>query len=189
MPANEITDLDPAEVFLHRKVANLVVHSDLNALRTIQHAVEHLFVKPIVVVGHHGCAGVRVALRGLRIGPAAHWLDHLPPEQQEDMLCEMNVIEQPGNVTLSTVTQDAWARGQPVAVHGWTHGLKDGLPKDLGLTMQAHTELADAFARALKRYPRDDSAGLVRATHQHHEFLAAEAEQVFMTAQATAHQA
>ena len=172
VPANEITGLDPGEVFVHRNVANLVVHSDLNALSTIQFAVEHLKVRHIMVVGHYGCAGVRAALRGLRIGLADNWLrhvqdvrlrhrgrlDHLPPEQQEDVLCEMNVIEQVGNVALSTVIQDAWVRGQPVAVHGWVYGLKDGLLKDLGVTMQAHTEVVDVFARALKRYPRGDSA-------------------------------
>jgi carbonic anhydrase len=168
VPANEITGLDPGEVFVHRNVANLVVHSDLNALSTIQFAVEHLKVRHIMVVGHYGCAGVRAALRGLRIGLADNWLrhvqdvrlrhrkrlDHLPESQQEDILCEMNVIEQVGNVALSTVIQDAWARGQRVAVHGWVYGLKDGLLKDLDVTMHQPGEVVDVFARALKRYPR-----------------------------------
>jgi carbonic anhydrase len=168
VPANEITGLDPGEVFVHRNVANVVVHSDLNALSTIQFAVEHLKVEHIMVVGHYGCAGVRAAMRGIRVGLADNWLrhvqdvrlrhrkrlDHLPTEQQEDVLCEMNVIEQVGNVALSTVIQDAWARGQQVAVHGWVYGLRDGLLKDLGVTMDRPDAVVDVFGSALKRYPR-----------------------------------
>ncbi len=168
VPANEITGLDPGEVFVHRNVANVVVPSDLNALSTIQFAVEHLKVEHIFVVGHYGCAGVRAALRGVRVGLADNWLrhvhdvrlrhrkrlDHLPPEQQEDILCEMNVIEQVGHVALSTVLQDAWARGQKVAVHGWVYGLRDGLLKDLGVTMDDPATVVRVFADAFKRYPR-----------------------------------
>jgi len=168
VPANEIIGLDPGEVFVHRNVANVVVHSDLNALSTIQFAVEHLKVRHIIVVGHYGCAGVRAAMRGLRVGLADNWLrhvhdvrlrhrkrlDHLPPEQQEDILCEMNVIEQVGNVALSTVLQDAWGRGQKIAVHGWVYGLKDGLVKDLEVTMDRPDTVVDVFAAAFKRYPR-----------------------------------
>jgi carbonic anhydrase len=168
VPANEITGLDPGEVFVHRNVANLVVHSDLNALSTIQFAVEHIKVEHIMVVGHYGCAGVRAALRGTRVGLADNWLrhvqdvrmrhrkriDHLPPAEQEDILCEMNVIEQVGNVAMSTVLQDAWARKQNVAVHGWVYGLKDGLLKDLHVTMSQPDEVVSVFGAALKRYPR-----------------------------------
>ncbi len=168
VPANEITGLDPGEVFVHRNVANVVVHSDLNALSTIQFAVEHLKVKHIMVVGHYGCAGVRAAMRGIRIGLADNWLrhvqdvrlrhrkrlDHLPEDEQEDILCEMNVIEQVGNVALSTVMQDAWARGQDVAVHGWVYGLRDGLLKDLQVTMDRSETVVEVFGNALKRYPR-----------------------------------
>jgi carbonic anhydrase len=168
VPANEITGLDPGEVFVHRNVANLVVHSDLNALSTIQFAVEHLKVEHIIVVGHYGCAGVRAALHGARVGLADNWLrhlqdvrlrhrkrlEHLPPQQQEDILCEMNVIEQVGNVALSTVVQDAWARGQKVAVHGWVYGLKDGLLKNLHVTMDRTDTVVEVFAAAIKRYPR-----------------------------------
>ena len=171
VPANEITGLDPGEVFVHRNVANVVVHSDLNALSTIQFAVEHLKVKHIIVVGHYGCAGVRAAMRGIRIGLADNWLrhvqdvrlrhrkrlDHLPPAEQEDILCEMNVIEQVGNVALSTVLQDAWARGQAVSVHGWVYGLKDGLLKNLHVTMDRPDAVVAVFATALKRYPRGAS--------------------------------
>ena len=168
VPANEITGLDPGEVFVHRNVANVVVHSDLNALSTVQFAVEHLKVEHIFVVGHHGCAGVKAAMRGIRVGLADNWLrhvqdvrlrhrkrlDHLPPEQQEDVLCEMNVIEQVGNVALSTVIQDAWARGQEVTIHGWVYGLRDGLLKDLQVTMDRPETVVDVFSAALKRYPR-----------------------------------
>ena len=168
VPANEITGLDPGEVFVHRNIANVVVHSDLNALSTIQFAVEHLKVEHIMVVGHYGCAGVRAALQGTRIGLADNWLrhirdlklrhrkriDHLPPEQQEDVLCEINVIEQAGNVALSTVMQDAWERGQKVTVHGWVYGLRDGLLKDLQVSMDAPETVMEAFRTAIKRYPR-----------------------------------
>ena len=172
VPANELTGLDPGEVFVHRNVANLVVHSDLNALSTIQFAVDSLKVEHIVVVGHYGCGGVRAALRGTRVGLADNWLrhvqdvrlrhrgrlQHLSPEQQEDTLCEMNVIEQVGNVALSTVLQDAWARGQAVAVHGWVYRLHDGLLKDLHVTMDRPETVVDVFATALKRYPRGPAA-------------------------------
>jgi carbonic anhydrase len=171
VPANELTGLDPGEVFVHRNVANVVVHSDLNALSTIQFAVEHLKVEHIIVVGHYGCAGVRAAMRGIRVGIADNWLrhvqdvrlrhrkriDHLPPEEQEDVLCEMNVIEQVGNVALSTVLQDAWARGQKIAVHGWVYRLRDGLLKNLEVTMDRPDTIVKVFGAALKRYPRVSS--------------------------------
>ena len=173
VPANEITGLDPGEVFVHRNVANVVVHSDLNALSTIQFAVEHLKVEHIIVVGHYGCAGVRAALHGIRVGLADNWLrhvqdvrlrhrkrlDHLPQSEQENILCEMNVIEQVGNVALSTVLQDAWARGQKVAVHGWVYGLRDGLLKNLEVTMDRPETVVQVFGAALKRYPRMAAVG------------------------------
>lgn len=168
VPANQITGLDPGEVFVHRNVANLVVPSDLNALSTIQFAVEHLSIEHILVVGHYGCAGVRAALHGTRVGLADNWLrhvqdirlrhrrrlDHLPNAKQEEALCEMNVIEQVGNVALSTVVQDAWARGHSLAVHGWVYGLGDGLLVNLGVTMDRPETVVDVYKAALKRYPR-----------------------------------
>lgn len=168
VPANEITGLDPGEVFVHRNIANVVVHSDLNALSVIQFAVDHLKVEHIMVVGHYGCGGVLAALRGTRVGLADNWLrhvhdvklrhrqriDHLTVAEQEDVLCEMNVIEQVGNVALSNVMQDAWGRGQKVAVHGWCYGLKDGLVKDMGVSMQASNDVVNVFRNAFKRYPR-----------------------------------
>ena len=168
VPANEITGLDPGEVFVHRNVANLVVHSDLNALSVIQFAVDALKVEHIMVVGHYGCGGVLAAARGTRIGLVDNWLrhvqdvrlrhrqrlNHLPQGQAEDVLCELNVIEQVGNVALSNVMQDAWSRGQKVWVHGWIYGLSDGLVKDLHVTMGGASEVVDVFRQAVKRYPR-----------------------------------
>ena len=172
VPANQVIGLAPGEVFVHRNVANLVVHSDLNALSVIQFAVDHLKVEHIMVVGHYGCGGVLATLRGVRVGLADNWLrhvhdvkmrhrsrlDHLSVPEQEDVLCEMNVIEQVGNVALTNVIQDAWARGQKVTVHGWCYGLKDGLVKDLGVSMSHPGEVMDQFRTALKRYPRGAAA-------------------------------
>ena len=168
VPANEIIGLDPGEIFVHRNVANVVVHSDLNALSVIQFAVDHLKVEHIIVVGHYGCGGVLATLRGTRVGLADNWLrhvhdvkvrhrqrlDHLPVHVQEDVLCEMNVIEQVGNVALSNVMQDAWSRGQKVTVHGWCYGLKDGLVNDLKVSMSRPEEVMPVFRAAFKRYPR-----------------------------------
>ena len=168
VPANEITGLDPGEVFVHRNVANVVVHSDLNALSVVQYAVDVLKVEHILVVGHYGCGGVLATLRGARVGLVDNWLrhvhdvklrhrrrlDHLSVPEQEDVLCEMNVIEQVGNVALANVVQDAWARGQKLSVHGWCYGLKDGLVKDLNVTMSQPAEVVDVFRNAIRRYPR-----------------------------------
>ncbi|MBY0467243.1 MAG: carbonic anhydrase, partial [Burkholderiales bacterium] len=139
--------------------------------------VDHLKVEHIMVVGHYGCGGVLAALRGTRVGLADNWLrhvydvklrhrsriEHLPTAQMEDVMCEMNVIEQVGNVAMSNVLQDAWSRGQNVSVHGWCYGLKDGLAKDLGVTMSNASEVVNVFRSAIKRYPRDLSAA-VRAS-------------------------
>ena len=168
VPANQITGLDPGEVFVHRNVANVVVHSDLNALSVIQYAVDALKVEHIMVVGHYGCGGVLAATRGTRVGLADNWLrhvqdvrlrhrqrlNHLPQEELESVMCEMNVIEQVGNVALSNVMQDAWSRGQNVTVHGWIYGLDNGLVKDLGVSMNNASEVVNVFRNAFKRYPR-----------------------------------
>jgi carbonic anhydrase len=159
--------LDPGEVFVHRNVANVVVHSDLNALSVIQFAVDSLKVEHIMVVGHYSCGGVLAAARGTRIGLADNWLrhvqdvrlrhrqrlNHLPQAQLEDAMCEMNVIQQVGNVAMSNVMQDAWGRGQKVAVHGWIYGISDGLVKNLEVTMSGSHEVGDIFRKAFKRYP------------------------------------
>jgi carbonic anhydrase len=171
VPANEIVGLDPGEVFVHRNVANVVVPSDLNALSVIQFAVEHLRVEHIMVVGHYGCGGVIAAARGTRIGLVDNWLrhvqdvrlrhrqrlNHLPQAELEDVLCEMNVLEQVGNVALSNVMQDAWARGQKIQVHGLIYGLSDGLLKDLHVSMSHSAEVVDVFRNAFKRYPRQNA--------------------------------
>jgi carbonic anhydrase len=172
VPANEITGLAPGEVFVHRNVANVVAHSDLNALSVIQFAIDHLKVEHIIVVGHYGCGGVLAALRGTRLGLVDNWLRHVQDvklrhrnrlvhlcrQDQENTLCEMNVIEQVGNVALTNVMQDAWARGQSVSIHGWVYGLRDGLIKDLDVTMSKPDEIVSVFGNAIKRYPRADSS-------------------------------
>jgi len=165
VPANQITGLEPGEVFVHRNVANIVVHSDLNALSAIQFAVERLKVEHIMVVGHYGCSGVQAALEGARIGLADNWLQHikttrerhrtliegLPQDQRADALCDLNVIEQVVNVCVSTVMLDAWARGQKVTVHGWAFGVHDGLIQDLGLRVSGGDSLDGLYLAALER--------------------------------------
>jgi carbonic anhydrase len=149
VPANQITGLEPGEVFVHRNVANVVVHSDLNALSTIQFAVEMLKVEHVMVVGHYGCGGVQAALDNVRIGLADNWIRHiqdvrdrhrpllnsLSETKRLDALVQLNVIEQVVNVCQSTVLQDAWARGQQINVHGWVYGVHDGLLQDLHITV------------------------------------------------------
>ncbi len=165
VPANQISGLEPGEVFVHRNVANIVVHSDLNALSAIQFAVERLKVEHIMVVGHYGCSGVQAALEGARIGLADNWLQHikstrdrhrtliegLPENQRADALCDLNVIEQVVNVCVSTVMLDAWARGQKVTVHGWAFGVHDGLLQDLGLRVSGGDSLDGLYLAALER--------------------------------------
>ena len=161
VPANQITGLEPGEVFVHRNVANIVVHSDLNALSAIQFAVERLKVEHIMVVGHYGCGGVQAALDGARIGLADNWirhiqdvrhrhrqlLDSLSDSVRADALCDLNVIEQVVNVCVSTVMVDAWAKGQKVSIHGWAFGVHDGLLQDLKMTISDPVQL-DALYRA-----------------------------------------
>jgi len=172
VPANQVIGLAPGEVFVHRNIANVVVHSDLNALSVMQFAVDVLKVEHIMVVGHYGCGGVLAALHDTRVGLADNWLRHvhdvkmrhrgrlmhLCQHEQEDVLCEMNVIEQVGNVAQTNIVKDAWARGQPLSVHGWCYGLKDGLVKDLGVSMSRQNEVVDVYREALKRYPRGGNA-------------------------------
>ncbi len=150
VPANEIVGLAPGELFVHRNVANVVVHADLNCLSVIQFAVDVLHVKHVIVCGHHGCGGVRAAVRNDRVGLADNWLRHVQDvrmkhqaeldaiadeKAREDRLCELNVAEQVNNVCQTTVVRDAWARGQSLAVHGWVYDLRDGLLQDLGITV------------------------------------------------------
>ena len=168
VPAEEVTGTQPGEIFTHRNIANLVHHTDLNLLSVLSFAVEYLKVNHIIVCGHYGCGGVIAAARGTRIGLVDNWLrhvqdvrlrhrqrlNHLPQAELEDVLCEMNVLEQVGNVALSNVMQDAWARGQKIQVHGFIYGLSDGLLKDLHVSMSHSAEVVDVFRNAFKRYPR-----------------------------------
>ncbi len=163
VPANQITGLEPGEVFVHRNIANVVVHSDLNALSTIQFAVEMLKVEHVMVVGHYGCGGVQAALNNVRIGLADNWIRHIqdvrdrhrqllhamPESRRLDALVELNVIEQVVNVCQSTVLQDAWSRGQQVSVHGWVYGVHDGLLQDLHITVAGLDGLESLYQAAI----------------------------------------
>ena len=145
VPANQITGLEPGEVFVHRNVANVMVHTDLNALSAVQYAVDMLEVEHVIVCGHYGCGGVQAALDNVRIGLADNWIRHIqdvrdkhnalidaaPKQHQLAMLCELNVIEQVINVCRSTVVKDAWQRSHEIMVHGWIYGVHDGLLVDL----------------------------------------------------------
>lgn len=151
VPANEIVGLDPGELFVHRNIANVVVHTDFNCLSVLQFAIDVLHVEHVMVVGHYGCSGIRRALSGGMDGVADNWLRHIEDVQRryvallagldahvaEDLMCELNVLEQQRNVCRTNVVRDAWARGQAVTVHGWVYGLKDGLLKDLGWSVDA----------------------------------------------------
>ena len=164
VPANQIIDMAPGEVFVHRNIANVVVHTDLNCLSVLQFAVDVLKVRHILVVGHYGCGGVHAALTHRRLGLADNWVRHVADVaekhgarlaplgdegRQHDRLCELNVLEQVVNVSQTTILQDAWARGQEVTVHGWVYRLDDGLVRDLGLHVDGTTALAEAYPRAL----------------------------------------
>jgi carbonic anhydrase len=167
VPANELLGLLPGDVFVHRNVANLIVHSDLNCLSVLQFAIERLGVKHVIVCGHYGCSGVHAALTGRRIGLADNWLRHvqdvsqkhgrylgevMPERARHDRLCELNVLEQVVNVCQTTIVQDAWERGQSLTVHSWIYGVQDGLLRDLGVTVSAADELAAKLQAGLAVY-------------------------------------
>ena len=163
VPANQITGLEPGEVFVHRNVANVVVPTDLNCLSTVQYAVDVLGVQHLMVVGHYGCGGVLAALNNTRVGLADNWIRHiqdvrdrhqvlldgLPAEVRHDALCELNVIEQVVNLAQTTVLRDAWARGQGLTLHGWVYGLKDGHIHDLHMTVADGSGLLPAYRAAV----------------------------------------
>jgi len=165
VPANELVDLLPGELFVHRNVANVVVHSDLNCLSVMQFAVDHLKVRHIIVVGHSNCGGVRAALLDLRVGLVSNWIRHvqdvrnehedwlmrLPEADRVNALCELNVLAQARNACRTTVVQDAWARGQEVVVHGWVYGLHNGLLEDLKVTAAGPDDVAGAYTQALAK--------------------------------------
>ena len=164
VPANEIVGLLPGELFVHRNIANVVVHSDLNCLSVMQFAVDVLNVRHIIVCGHYGCSGVSAALLDQRVGLADNWLRHVQDVHTKhgervdaiaempnrvDRLCELNVIEQVANVGQTTIVQDAWSRGNQLSVHGWIYGLADGLVRDLWTTASNPAEASEAYRTAL----------------------------------------
>ena len=163
VPANQIMGLAPGEVFVHRNIANVMVHTDLNCMSVIQFAVDVLKVEHILVVGHYGCGGVLAALNGTRVGLADNWIRHVgdvaqkhavlmeqvPEAARHDVLCELNAIEQAENVCLTTVIRDAWARGQKLSVHGWVYSLLDGRVRELGMDVESPEALDSVYARAL----------------------------------------
>ncbi len=170
VPANQVVDLTPGEVFVHRNIANVVVHTDLNCLSVIQFAVDVLKVKHILVVGHYGCGGVHAALTQMRVGLADNWIRHVgdvavkhaallesidSEHLRHDRLCELNALEQVTHVCQTTIVQDAWARGQTLSVHGWVYTLRDGRVHDLGLDVGSHAALEAQYTVALARIHAD----------------------------------
>jgi carbonic anhydrase len=167
VPANELMGLLPGEVFVHRNIANVVVHSDLNFLSVLQFAVDVLAVKHVIVCGHLGCSGVHAAMTNRRIGLADNWLRHvqdvaqkhgrylgeaLGERERADRLCELNVLEQVVNVSQTTIVQDAWERGQDLTIHSWVYGLRDGLLRDLGVAVSSNEQLPGMMTKALSHY-------------------------------------
>ncbi|MFL6566774.1 MAG: carbonate dehydratase [Burkholderiales bacterium] len=162
VPANQIVGLLPGELFVHRNIANLVVHTDLNCLSVMQFAVDILKVRHIIVCGHYGCSGVQAALARDRLGLSDNWLRHVQDVRLKhaaalagaanaaERLCELNVIEQVANVCHTSIARDAWERGQPLAVHGWVYGIEDGLLKDLDVTVTGFDEASEVYRAALR---------------------------------------
>ena len=167
VPANELLGMAPGELFVHRNIANVVVHSDLNCLTVLQFAIDVLKVKHIIICGHYGCSGVHAAMVNRRVGLADNWLRHvqdvnqkherylgdvLPSKDRAERLVELNVVEQVVNVAQTTIVQDAWERGQPLTVHGWVYGLQDGLLRDLGMNVSGAEELAPKLKARMAAY-------------------------------------
>jgi carbonic anhydrase len=169
VPANEIVGLLPGELFVHRNVANIVVHTDLNCLSVLQYAVDVLRVEHVIVCGHYGCGGIRAAVQRASLGLIDNWLRHVQDVRDRhadtfagigdeatavDRLCELNVVEQARNVCQTTIARDAWTRGQPLSVHSWIYSLRDGLIRDLGFTATRADEVSVEYARAIVPSPR-----------------------------------
>ena len=178
VPANDIVGLLPGELFVHRNIANLVVHTDLNCLSVMQFAVDILRVRHIIVCGHYGCSGVGAALRRDRIGLSDNWLRHVQDVRHKhescvagaateslagDRLCELNVIEQVANVCQTTIALDAWERGQPLSVHGWIYGLRDGLLRDLRTTVTGPEQPSGVYQQAIAALAAAAAAGKQRS--------------------------
>jgi len=169
VPAERLTGLEPGELFVHRNVANLVIHTDLNCLSVVQYAVEVLEVEHIIICGHYGCGGVKAAVENPELGLINNWLLHirdlwykhssllgeLPPEKRFDKLCEINVIEQVYNLGHSTVMQSAWKRGQKVNIHGWVYGIMDGYLRDLGVSSTNRETLEQRYRQGIANLLND----------------------------------
>jgi carbonic anhydrase len=165
VPANQIVGVLPGELFVHRNIANLVVHTDLNCLSVMQFAVDILKVRHVIVCGHYGCSGVGAALRQERIGLSDNWLRHVQDVREKhqtrlasdahDRLCELNVIEQAANVCQTTIVHDAWERGQDLSIHGWIYGLQNGLLRDLKMTVTGFKETLPVYQAALAALASD----------------------------------
>ena len=166
VPANQVVGLAPGEVFVHRNIANLVTHTDFNCLSVLEYAVNVLKVKHVIVCGHYGCGGVMAALQDHHLGLIDNWLRHVrdvrrnhekqlavleDEKERINRLCELNVIEQVRNVCATTIVQDRWEKGNPLAVHGWIYGIEDGLLKDLDVTITEQTDLAEAYRIATRK--------------------------------------
>ena len=167
VPANQIVGLSPGELFVHRNVANLVVHTDLNCLSVLQYAVDVLKVRHVIVCGHYRCGGVLAALQGQRLGLIDTWLQHIvdvkqkyadlldaqkTSDERSDLLCELNVLEQVGNLCQTSIVREAWNRGQPLCVHGWIYDVRDGLLRDLNFTVTGENEVEAAARRAVEGF-------------------------------------
>lgn len=174
VPANEIVGLLPGELFVHRNVANVVVHTDLNCLSVLQFAVDVLKVKHVIVCGHYGCGGILAALRKERMGLVDNWLRHVQDvysrhetllaaitdeSERCNRLCELNVIEQVVHVCQTSIVQDAWTRGHELSVHGWVYGLRDGRLRDLNITMSHPDQIASDYQAALAKLLMAESVG------------------------------
>ena len=172
VPANTIVGLEPGELFVHRNIANVVVHTDLNSLSVLQLAIDVLKVKHVIVCGHYGCSGVDAAMEKRRVGLADNWLRHvqdvhqkhdhffpssLPVQERRNRLCELNVIEQVINVCQTTIVQDAWERGQDLTMHSWVYSLEDGLVRDLGLAVSDIESLSHQVVNSLARYEKQSA--------------------------------
>ncbi|HVL55541.1 MAG TPA: carbonate dehydratase [Burkholderiaceae bacterium] len=173
VPANEILGLDPGEVFVHRNIANLVVHTDLNFLSVLQYAVEALRVRHVMVVGHYACGGIQSVARNQKVGLADNWLKHIEdvslrhrdllasvanPERRDDLLCRLNVIEQVANLCRTTIMERAWAGGQHIEVHGLVYGLKDGLLRRVGVSVGPGDDWAERHRESLQRVGEDGAS-------------------------------
>ncbi len=167
VPANELLGMAPGELFVHRNIANVVVHSDLNCLSVLQFAIDVLKVKHVIICGHYGCSGVHAAMVNRRVGLADNWLRHVQDVSQKhekylgeamstperaNRLCELNVVEQVVNTSQTTIVQDAWDRGQQLTIHGWIYGVHDGLLRDLGMSVSCVDDLPPRLSGRFSQY-------------------------------------